>query len=142
MRVFERFFRGLMMFVLVIVLGVLLGFVVEHLWNWLMPGLFGLRTITYWQAVGLFLLSKILLGGFHPRGGYGGRRRGWKHRMHERWAGMSPEEREKLRAGMRGRHGCGWSPEDKERFRAEVRARWGRGPREQGGGDASTKEAV
>jgi hypothetical protein len=34
------------------------------LWNWLMPLIFGLPTLTYWQAVGLFILSKILLGGF------------------------------------------------------------------------------
>ena len=71
MRFFEKFFKGLMMLLLVAVLSVLLGFVVERLWNWLMPGIFGLRTITYWQAVGLFFLSKLLLGGFHPRGGGG-----------------------------------------------------------------------
>jgi hypothetical protein len=141
MRVFEKVFKGVMMLVLVAVLSVLLGFVVEHLWNWLMPGLFGLRTITYWQAVGLFLLSKLLLSGIHPRGG-GGRQRGWKRRMEKRWAGMSPEEREALRAGMRGRWGCGWEPADKEQFRARVKARWGRGPRGTDNSNASTKEAV
>jgi len=41
-------------------------------------------------------LSKILFGGF--RGGPP-----WRHRMMERWAQMTPEEREKFRAGMRGR---------------------------------------
>ncbi|AOW21893.1 Asp23/Gls24 family envelope stress response protein [Urechidicola croceus] len=55
--------------VLLIILGVvglaiLLGFVIMWLWNWLMPDLFGLTTITYWQAVGIFALSKILLGSF------------------------------------------------------------------------------
>lgn len=40
------------------------GFVVEWLWNWLMPGIFGLRQITYWQAFGLLLLAKIFFGGF------------------------------------------------------------------------------
>ncbi len=45
------------------------GFVVMHLWNWLMPVIFGLTTITFWQAVGLFILSKILLSGFHGKGG-------------------------------------------------------------------------
>jgi hypothetical protein len=106
MRVFDRFFKGLMMLVMVVVLSVLVGFVVEHLWNWLMPGIFGLRTITYWQALGLLLLSKILMGGFYPRGGRGGGRgREWKRRMEERFAEMSPEEREKFRSGMRG---CGW----------------------------------
>jgi hypothetical protein len=129
MRVFEKVLKGLMMLVMVAVMSVLLGFVVERLWNWLMPGIFGLRTITYWQGVGLFFLSKLLLGGF-PRGGGGRgrgyRNRGWKQRMERKWTGMSDEERAKFRAGMRGRHGF-WGPEERERFRAEVSERWGGG---------------
>jgi hypothetical protein len=148
MRAVEKVLKGLLMLVMVAVLSVLLGFVVERLWNWLMPGIFGLRTITYWQAVGLFFLSKLLLGGFPGRGGGGRgrgfRNRGWKQRMEKRWAGMSDEEREKFRAGMRGRHGCGWGPEDRERFRDEVRSRWGRGRdwREPGEPRADEKETV
>jgi|GEM_PF-166411 len=42
---------------------VLFGFVVMWLWNWLMPMLFGLKQVTYWQAVGIFALAKILFGG-------------------------------------------------------------------------------
>ena len=99
-----RAFKVVKMIVIVIVASVVLGFAVEYLWNWLMPAIFGLRMITYWQAVGLFLLGKILLGGIHKHGGYGGRR--WKGRMQEKWAGMSPEEREKFRAGMKGRFVC------------------------------------
>lgn len=94
---------------LVIVIAVVAGFVVMHLWNWLMPAVFGLKTITFAQAIGLLLLSKILLGGFHKHGHRGGRcggmggRGGWKRHMEERWSQMSDEEREKFRAGMRGR---------------------------------------
>jgi len=44
-------------------LAILFGFVIMWLWNWLMPELFGLTTLTYWQAVGIFILFKILLGG-------------------------------------------------------------------------------
>ncbi|MBK9636122.1 MAG: hypothetical protein IPO64_17030 [Bacteroidetes bacterium] len=33
-------------------------------WNWLIPVIFGLKAITYFQALGLFLLSRILLGSF------------------------------------------------------------------------------
>ena len=40
----------------------ILGFVVLYLWNFLMPELFGLQTINYWQAIGIFVLSKILFG--------------------------------------------------------------------------------
>jgi hypothetical protein len=128
MRVVERLTKGLMMLVLVAVLGVLLGFVIEHLWNWLMPAIFGLRMITYWQAVGLFLLGKILLGGFHKHGRGGGRRQ-WRDKMERKWAKMSPEEREKFRSGMKGR--CGgfggrgwrrgpWTEEGKEETQREV----------------------
>ena len=31
-----------------------------YLWNWLMPEIFGLKAITFWQAFGLSLLSGIL----------------------------------------------------------------------------------
>jgi hypothetical protein len=73
-----------------------LSFVTMGLWNWLAPAVFGGRTITFWQALGVLILSKILFGGFH------GRRGG---RMHwQRWEQMTPEEREKFRQGWRG--GC------------------------------------
>ena len=51
-------------------LAILFGFVIMELWNWLMPEIFGLTELTYWQAVGLFILLKLLLGGC---GGGGGR---------------------------------------------------------------------
>jgi len=44
-------------------LAILFGFVIMWLWNWLMPELFGLPTLSYWKAVGLFILLKLLLGG-------------------------------------------------------------------------------
>ncbi|MTI30227.1 hypothetical protein [Xanthovirga aplysinae] len=43
---------------------VLFGFIVMWLWNALMPELFGLKEINYWQAVGILILFKILFGGF------------------------------------------------------------------------------
>ena len=88
-----------------------LGYVVMALWNWLMPAIFGLHTITYWQAYGLLILSKILFGGFRGGGGKGrcGDRRDWARRMEERWEKMTPEEREKAREAMRGRW-CGEPP--------------------------------
>ena len=80
----------------------LFSLVVMTLWNWLTPALFGWHAIGFWQAMGLLVLSRILLGGFRGRPGYGGH---WRQRMTERWEQMSPEEREKFRQGMRGR--CG-----------------------------------
>jgi hypothetical protein len=75
-----------------------LGFVVMSLWNWLMPVLFGLKLIGYWQAVGLILLSKILFGGFRGSAGRGGRR---LHGMGGRWKQRTPEEREQFRQNLR-----------------------------------------
>ncbi|MGB5819390.1 MAG: hypothetical protein WBG90_07875 [Saonia sp.] len=60
----------------VVGLAILFGFVIMWLWNWLMPEIFGLTTLTYWQAVGVLILSKILLGGF---GGGGKSHKSSKH---------------------------------------------------------------
>ena len=84
------------------------GGLVMHLWNWLLPMLFGWRQITFWQAVGLLALCRILFGGF---GGRGLHRSNFRRRMAERWQRMTPEEREKFRQGFRGR--CGpFEPRD------------------------------
>src|SRR5438105_15837915 len=72
--------------------------IVLHLWNWLLPSLFGLRTITFWQALGILVLSRILFGGCGFRGA--SRRSHWRHRMEERCKNMTPEEREKFRQRM------------------------------------------
>jgi hypothetical protein len=85
----------------------LFGWVTKELWNWLMPSIFGLRLITFWEGVGLVVLGKLLFGGFHKHGhGHNGRR-AWKRKMRSRWAAMTPEERERFRAGMKGRWNCG-----------------------------------
>jgi hypothetical protein len=84
---------------LVVLFVALFGFVVMGLWNWLMPALFGLKTIGYWQALGLFILSKILFGGFRGAGPGGYSRR----RIRERLEQMTPEERERFRQGFCGR---------------------------------------
>jgi hypothetical protein len=96
--------HGLKFVLFVVVALAALGAVVMGLWNWLMPGLFGSPLIGFWQALGLLVLSKILLGGL--RGGPG-RYMHWRARMADRWEHMTDEEREKFREGMRGR--CGRS---------------------------------
>jgi hypothetical protein len=78
-------------------------FVVMSLWNALVPALFAGPVITFWQALGLLLLSKILFGGFRGPG----RHPHWRHRMRERLEQMTPEERENFRKSMRER--CSWS---------------------------------
>jgi len=71
------------------------------LWNALMPSLFALPALNYWQAVGLMLLSRILFGGLaHDMAGHG-RMRG-NHRFYqgnklrEKWMNMSEEERKEF----------------------------------------------
>jgi hypothetical protein len=79
------------------------GEVVMLLWNWLAPALFGLRAITFWQAIGLLALCRILFGGLGLGGG--SHRSHSRRRMRERWEQMTNEEREKFRHGLgdRGR---------------------------------------
>ena len=96
------------------ILGILLfitlgGEVVLHLWNWLLPPLFGWREITFWQALGILALCRILFGGFGHRGFY---RSNFRRRMAERWEHMNPEERERFRQGMSRR--CGFGPSTSE----------------------------
>jgi hypothetical protein len=44
------------------ILFLLANYVLMQLWNWLMPDIFGLGTITFWQALGIFVLAKLLFG--------------------------------------------------------------------------------
>jgi hypothetical protein len=85
------------------------GELVMHLWNWLLPPLFGWRLVTFWQAVGILALCRILFGGF---GRHGSGRSKFRRRMAKRWEHMTPEERERFRQGMRG--GCGFGPSPSE----------------------------
>jgi len=96
------FLRGLKFVLFAILFLTVFTFVVMSLWNWLMPAVFGWHLLSFWQALGLLILSKILFGGF--RGGPH-RHWQWRRRMMERWEHMTPEEREKFRNTMRGR--CG-----------------------------------
>ena len=85
------------------------GAVVLGLWNWLVPPLFSGPQITFWQALGLLALCRILFGGLGRHGGGPSR---FRRRMGERWAQMTPEERERFREGLRGR--CGGGPSASE----------------------------
>jgi len=97
----HRILRILKFVLLAALLLAVFSFVVMSLWNWLMPTLFSWHHITFWQALGLLVLSKILLG---FRGGPGVSW-SWRRRVMERWEHMTPEEREKFRQTMRDR--CG-----------------------------------
>ncbi|NLV35152.1 MAG: hypothetical protein GXY17_00545 [Clostridiaceae bacterium] len=48
----------------VIALGFVFGYAIKLLWNWLMPELFGLKEISYWQGIGIFILARLIFGSF------------------------------------------------------------------------------
>lgn len=92
-----------------IVIGFILvfAFVVAtmYLWNWLVPVLFAGPIITFWQALGLLALSKILFSGFgrgsnHWRGRQSGP---WRPYWKEKWNTMTPEERERFKEKMKNK---------------------------------------
>ena len=87
------------------------GELVMHLWNWLLPPLFGWRQVTFWQALGLLALCRILFGGL---GLHGSGRSSFRHRMKERCEHRTPEERERFRQRMRERFGFGPSTSENE----------------------------
>jgi hypothetical protein len=72
------------------------------LWNWLLPPVLGVVCITFWQALGIFVLCRILFGGFGLRRHFGHHHKHF-HALHEKWHKMSPEQREKFFK----KHGCG-----------------------------------
>jgi hypothetical protein len=96
------FFRAIKFVIFVFLFLLIGGFITMSLWNWLVPELFNGPVITFWQTIGLLILSKILFGGF-GRGGwkrdrfrdrYKDKCRGWKEKMEEKMKGMSEEEKQ------------------------------------------------
>lgn len=81
------------------------GWITWLLWNWLVPVLFAGPVISFWQALGLLLLTKILFFGIGGRrsscGDYGAPQQHWKNRFAEKISSMTPEEREALKNKMR-----------------------------------------
>ena len=71
--------------------------IVMLLWNGVLAEATGVITITFWQAAGIFVLSKILFG-FNM--GAGGRKRKFSH--------ITPEEKEQFKAKVKERYGW-WS---------------------------------
>jgi len=97
----------------VIVIGILamgiFGWVVMALWNEIVPAVFNGPELSYWQAVGLLVLSHVLLRGWTPwRHGGGWKHDRWKRRFEEKLAAMTPEEREKFKEEWKRR--CGYYP--------------------------------
>jgi hypothetical protein len=69
------------------------GEIVRMLWNWLLPPLFGWHEVTFWQALGLLVLCRVLFGGIG------------RHGFPRYTARMTPEERERFRQRIMDRVG-------------------------------------
>jgi len=92
------FYRGRFIFIPLMAAAFLslVSLVVMQLWNNLLPEILQVRAITFWQAMGLFILCKILFG-FGKPGGFGRGGFGMRGRMAERMEQMSPEERARFK---------------------------------------------
>jgi hypothetical protein len=103
----QHFLRRLpKILVIVAIAATVFTFVAMTLWNWLIPPLFHGPVLTFWQTLGLLVLSKLFFSGFRGRPGPGPWQ--WRHRIRERWDQMTPEEREKFRQGLQ--KGSNWCP--------------------------------
>ena len=75
----------------------ILGHVIVFLWNEILVDVTGVKPLNFWQAIGLFALSRILFGGFRfggPRHHYARKRKAaWK----QKWMNMSEDEREEFK---------------------------------------------
>jgi hypothetical protein len=93
------------------------GAVVQWLWNAILPGLLNVAAISYWQAVGLLVLCKILFSGWH--GSHHKFHRHWQrhHQWHDAdwWMKLPEEERNKIRQEWEKRCcSCGCEPPKSE----------------------------
>lgn len=82
------------------------------LWNGLIPDIFHGPFITFWQAIGLLVLSHILFHGFGGRMHGDWSHRHWRNRFEAKLAAMTPEEREKFKEEYN--HHCCRKDSDKE----------------------------
>jgi hypothetical protein len=99
--------KGLMIAIFVIAATLFFSLLVFGLWNAILPPVLGVKSITFLQALGLLVLSKILFGGF--RGGWRGRRgQEWRQNMKEKWETMTPVERERFKSEWKNRCGTRW----------------------------------
>ncbi len=62
------------------IFGLIFGYFVMLLWNSLMPDIFALKEVTYWQGVGLVIMFRLLLGshGYHKQGQQARKYHGYK----------------------------------------------------------------
>jgi hypothetical protein len=80
------------------------SYITMLLWNGLLPELFHLPVISFWQAIGILILSRLIFGGFGGARGHHGRH--FRNHVREKWEHMTPEEREKFMQHHSHDHNC------------------------------------
>jgi hypothetical protein len=105
----SRFPRFILFLLFIFAVLVPLGFIIMALWNNILAVIFPIALINFWQALGLFLLSKLLFGGFPGKPGWAGRRHNRREmeEMRSKWFNLSPEERKNFKQDMRSGFRCG-----------------------------------
>ncbi len=88
--------------IMAVVFMAFIGYVLMRLWNGVLVNVTALKEITYTQAIGILILSKILFGGFHSNCWCGKGNR-WKQNMKDKWDKMNPEEREQFKQHWRNK---------------------------------------
>lgn len=94
----NKFKNRKILFLIPFVILFALSGIVMWLWNAILPEVTGVASVTYWQAMGILVLSKILFGGFH---GFRKHRDYKRRHFYHKMKNMSPEEREKLKEKLR-----------------------------------------
>lgn len=115
--------RGIKFFLLFLIFFSLATFATMWLWNGVLAVIFHWPAITYWQALGIMVLGRLIFGFGRGGGWHHGHSHHshWKSRMAEKWRNMTPEERERMRKEWRSRCGkWGWEePADKTEPQAQ-----------------------
>jgi hypothetical protein len=94
----------------------LVSYVVMQLWNHLLPEILHVEAINFWQAMGIFVLCKILFG-FGGKGGGGAPWMRRKQMLKERLSGMSVEERDRFKQHWQNR--CNWGKTNRSDWREQ-----------------------
>jgi Ca2+/H+ antiporter, TMEM165/GDT1 family len=117
----SRFPRFILFLLFIFAVIVPLSFIIMALWNNILVAVLHVSMINFWQALGLFALSRILFGGFpgKPRWAGHGRYRLAMEEMKNKWMNMSPEERKNFKQDWKSRSGCGPMPKTPEGPSAE-----------------------
>ena len=111
----NRVTRMIVLFLLIAPIAIFLfGTLVMFLWNKALVPVLHVSEVTFWQALGILVLSKILFGSFSGGSRRSSWRQRWKERMTQKWNNMTPEEKERFRAKYQDRWGSGCRPWDEK----------------------------